>query len=103
MHGQHLVQDIVVNALKSHWKDKHRQKPLTLSFHGWPGGGKNYVTTFIADSLYSLGCKSSHVHFFNGRIHFPKESLQEQYQVGTYIKFLIYTKKIITIIVVRYL
>lgn len=37
LYGQHLVQDIVVNALKSHWYDKQKQKPLTLSFHGWPG------------------------------------------------------------------
>lgn len=82
VYGQHLVQDIVVNALKSHWNDKQKQKPLTLSFHGWPGGGKNYVTGFIVDSLYKLGSKSSYVHYFNGRIHFPMQSLTEQYQVS---------------------
>lgn len=83
VYGQHLVQEIVVNALKAHWKSNYVEKPLTLSFHGWPGGGKNYVTNFIIENLYKKGIQSEHVHFFNGRIHFPLESSTNEYKVRT--------------------
>lgn len=75
------MQDIVVNALRAHWDGNHAQKPLTMSFHGWPGGGKNYVSRFIEDSLYKLGSNSKHVHHFMGRIHFPSDKHTEQYKV----------------------
>lgn len=82
IYGQHLVKDIVINALKSHWDSTHHpQKALTLSFHGWPGSGKNYVTRFIVENLYKLGSKSSFVHHFIGRIHFPLEDHVAKYQV----------------------
>jgi hypothetical protein len=81
IYGQHLVKDIVINALKSHWDSTHHpQKALTLSFHGWPGSGKNYVTRFIVENLYKLGSKSSFVHHFIGRIHFPLEDHVAKYQ-----------------------
>lgn len=89
LYGQHLVQDIVVNALKAHWLDDHAQKPLTLSFHGWPGGGKNYVTRFIQDSLYKKGSQSEHVHHFMGRIHFPLLKNAEQYKVFFNLLFVV--------------
>lgn len=81
MFGQHLVQDVVLNALKAHWNNPNSQKPLTLSFHGWAGGGKNYVTSFIIQSLYTNGEHSKYVHFFSGRIHFPLESKADEYGV----------------------
>lgn len=81
LYGQHLVQDIVVNALKAHWSGNHAQKPLTMSFHGWPGGGKNYVSRFIQDSMYKRGSNSIHVHHFMGRMHFPSDQYVEQYKV----------------------
>jgi hypothetical protein len=28
------------------------RKALVLSFHGWTGGGKNYVAQFVAESLF---------------------------------------------------
>lgn len=80
IYGQHLVNEAVVNALRSHWSSHKPQKALTLSFHGWPGGGKNYVSKFIIESMFKLGSKSSYVHNFIGRIHFPSSALVEQYQ-----------------------
>ncbi|XP_063912365.1 torsin-1A-like [Zophobas morio] len=81
IYGQHLVQDIVLNALKSHWNGVHRpQKALTLSFHGWPGSGKNYVTSFIIDYMYKKGSKSNFVHHFIGRIHFSSIDKVAEYQ-----------------------
>nr|CAD7415673.1 unnamed protein product [Timema poppensis] len=41
--GQHLVIDIVVKALRGHFYRGHPSKALAMSFHGWPGGGKNYM------------------------------------------------------------
>ncbi|RZC39350.1 Torsin and/or AAA 5 domain containing protein [Asbolus verrucosus] len=85
LYGQHLVQDIVVNALRSHWDGAHKpQKALTLSFHGWPGSGKNYVTRFIVENMYAAGIKSNFVNQFIGRIHFPLQENVAQYQEDLY-------------------
>lgn len=74
--------ETTVNALKAHWDSPHALKPLTLSFHGWPGGGKNYITKFIVESIYKKGYKSSHVHQFVGRIHFPMVDKSNKYKVN---------------------
>ncbi|XP_025835910.1 torsin-1A [Agrilus planipennis] len=83
LYGQNLVHDVVVNALKGHWNGEPT-KALTLSFHGTPGCGKNYVTTFIVESLYAKGSESVHVHNFLGRIHFPLKDKTEEYQQKLY-------------------
>lgn len=85
VYGQHIAEEVIINALKSHWDEKQPpSKALTLSFHGWPGGGKNYITGFIKESLFSLGGASDHVHHFNARIHFPEVSNVPQYQMQLY-------------------
>lgn len=84
VYGQHLV-DIAVDAIAAHWSPYVRShKALVLSFHGWPGSGKNYVTKFIAESLFKKGTKSKFVHHFIGRMHFPEEDRTRQYQVIYY-------------------
>ncbi|CAH1118796.1 unnamed protein product [Phaedon cochleariae] len=88
VYGQHLVED-AVDAISGHWNPHHRaEKALTLSFHGWPGSGKNYVTKFIAESLYKEGMHSSFVHNFIGRVHFPEEEKVKQYNenLGIWLK-----------------
>ncbi|XP_056631219.1 torsin-1A-like [Diorhabda sublineata] len=82
VYGQHLVEN-VVDAIQAHLYFKP-QKPLTLSFHGWPGGGKNYVSSFIAKSLYKNGLKSKYVHYFIGRVHFPEHSQVKKYKENLY-------------------
>ncbi|KAB0802881.1 hypothetical protein PPYR_05067 [Photinus pyralis] len=85
VYGQHLAEEIIVKALKSHWDERYQpSKALTLSFHGWPGGGKNYVTGFIKEALFTLGGASDHVHHFVSRINFPEESKVAQYQRDLY-------------------
>ncbi|XP_075227373.1 torsin-1A-like [Lycorma delicatula] len=79
--GQPLVSSIVLNALRGHLSKKNPSKPLTLSFHGWPGSGKNYVTDFIVKSLYSEHYKSPNVHTFVAKINFPLQSQVQQYQI----------------------
>ncbi|CAH0559262.1 unnamed protein product [Brassicogethes aeneus] len=84
VYGQHLVH-IAVDALRPHWnKDFRAKKALTLSFHGWPGGGKNYVSKFIAENLFANGIKSRFVHNFIGRLHFPRDDHIEQYKHDLY-------------------
>ncbi|KAJ8920549.1 hypothetical protein NQ315_005418 [Exocentrus adspersus] len=87
VYGQHFVSDIV-DALAAHWNLNSNYKPskaLTLSFHGWPGSGKNYVTKFIAESLYKYGTKSKYVHHFIGRVHFPLEKQADSYKENLYL------------------
>ncbi|KAB0802880.1 hypothetical protein PPYR_05066 [Photinus pyralis] len=68
VYGQHLAEEIIIKALKPHWNEKYRPlKALTLSFHGWPGGGKTYITGFIKEALFTLGGASDHVHHFVSR------------------------------------
>lgn len=80
--GQHLT-EVVVHAIAAHWNSRQKpKKALTLSFHGWPGSGKNYVSNFIVESLFKYGTKSKFVHYFVGRIHFPLEDQVPQYRVS---------------------
>ncbi|XP_063243254.1 torsin-1A-like isoform X2 [Bacillus rossius redtenbacheri] len=75
MFGQHLVRELVLSAVKGHFRAAIPKKALTLSFHGPPGVGKNYVAQFLMDGLYKMSHASQYVHFFSGKKHFP---LQEE-------------------------
>jgi len=68
--GQHIAQDMIVRAVRGHNRNKFPSKPLVLSFHGWTGSGKNFVSQFIADSFYRLGLDSQFVHLFIATLHF---------------------------------
>ena len=57
------------------------RKALVLSFHGWTGGGKNYVAQSIAETLFKLGLKSSYVHLFISTLHFPDEGKTDIYKL----------------------
>ena len=81
LHGQHLVIESVVRAVRGHMTNKEPQKALVLSFHGWTGGGKNYVTRFIADHLYLKGLNSHYVHLFVSTLHFSHMKHLETYKV----------------------
>lgn len=73
--------DTVIKALMAHWDSPHAQKPLTLSFHGWPGGGKNYVSNIIMKNFYKRGSASAHVHQFIGRNIFTLNAKSDEYKV----------------------
>ncbi|KAK8406242.1 hypothetical protein O3P69_007154 [Scylla paramamosain] len=81
LHGQHLVQDTVTKSLKAHLQNDQPAKALVLSFHGWTGGGKNFVSRFIAESIYKLGMKSDYVHVFVSTVHFPHEQQTDIYKL----------------------
>ena len=69
-------------------------KALVMSFHGWTGGGKNYVAQFVADSLYDLDQQKKYVHLFTSEIHFPDRKKVDLYRdnikvtIFNYFKFL---------------
>jgi len=78
--GQHIVLEIVTKTLQAHTKKRTPNKALVLGFYGWTGSGKNYVSKFIAESLYKYGMESNFVHHFFSSIHFPKVSEAESYK-----------------------
>lgn len=81
--GQHLVDDLVLRAVKSHVIPGGSSPPkaLVLSFHGWTGGGKNFVATLLAESLYLEGMNSRFVHLFSATRHFPDTQKVDVYKV----------------------
>ncbi len=80
LHGQHLVKDTVIKALRSHVHSADPKKALVLSFHGWTGGGKNFVSKIIAEHLYNNGMESKFVHLFVSTLHFPHASKIDLYK-----------------------
>ena len=80
LHGQHLVINTAVKAIKGHVYNSNPQKALVLSFHGWTGGGKNFVSKIIAEHLFTKGMESKFVHLYVSTLHFPHESRLETYK-----------------------
>jgi hypothetical protein len=83
--GQHVAYDIVTNVMKSHFGEIAPKKALALSFNGFTGSGKTFVSQFIMNSLFESGVKSKYAHFFSGRNHFTMESKADIYKVNTCI------------------
>ena len=87
VYGQHLAQHIIPKALRSHLRKlnsttgRDPSKALVLSFHGWTGGGKNYVAKFLADALFAKGLRSKNVHLFVSTLNFPIESKADIYKI----------------------
>ncbi|XP_023677130.1 torsin-3A [Paramormyrops kingsleyae] len=80
LHGQHLAQSVVLKAIEGFLKSPDPNKPLTLSFHGWSGTGKNFVARLIAENLYRDGLKSECVTLFIAPFHFPHARLVDVYK-----------------------
>ncbi|CAB3257121.1 unnamed protein product [Arctia plantaginis] len=82
MFGQPLVNELV-HILHAHKEalnndSKGNKKALVISLHGWPGLGKNYVSTMIAEALYKKGMKSKYVKLFMGIKDFDCSNLNEK-------------------------
>ncbi|XP_015172117.1 PREDICTED: torsin-1A-like [Polistes dominula] len=86
LYGQHIAYKTILNALHGYLNNKENKKALSLSFHGPQGTGKNYVTQFIAQSLYRKGTESKFFHFFNGREDFPLTNETENYKIALQTK-----------------
>ncbi|KAG1714239.1 Torsin-1B [Nymphon striatum] len=81
LHGQHLAKEISWKHLKSHWENKRPSKALVLSFHGWTGTGKNFVSKLIAKSMFKKGMSSVFVKLFICTYEFP---MNDDYHVQRY-------------------
>ncbi|RWS09883.1 torsin-1A-like protein [Dinothrombium tinctorium] len=81
VHGQPLVRNLVVRALQSHFEDDNPLKPLVLSFHGWTGGGKNFVSDIIVERLYKKGKDSDFVQRISGTERFPDPNRVNEYKI----------------------
>lgn len=80
--GQHLAVQIVLRALSANTHSKRPRKPLVMSFHGWTGTGKTFVSSIIAENLYQLNIpRQRFVHHFNTVLHFPHLSHVHLYKV----------------------
>lgn len=87
MFGQPLVSELV-NIISAHKESiydetKRNKKALVISLHGWSGVGKNYVTTMIAEALYSKGIQSKYVKLFMGKKDFSCTDLENK-KVGLF-------------------
>lgn len=81
LHGQHLAQSVVLKAIQGFINHPESNKPLTLSFHGWSGTGKNFVARMVADNLYRDGVKSECVRLFIAPFHFHHARMVDTYKV----------------------
>ncbi|XP_057697924.1 torsin-3A [Corythoichthys intestinalis] len=80
LHGQHLAQSVVLKAVQGFINNPESNKPLTLSFHGWSGTGKNFVARMVADNLYRDGVKSDCVRLFIAPFHFHHAKMVDTYK-----------------------
>jgi len=85
LHGQHLVKDTVIRSIHGHLRNPDPPKALVLSFHGWTGCGKNFVSKIIANNLFRLGMNSSFVHLYVSSYHFPHAVSVELYKVSCFV------------------
>ena len=81
--GQHIAIKLILSVLSRRWtqSDADVKKPLVMSFHGWTGSGKNYISKFIAEALFDRGLRSKFVHLFVSTLHFYDESDVVKYRL----------------------
>ncbi|OXB73522.1 UNVERIFIED_CONTAM: hypothetical protein H355_012489 [Colinus virginianus] len=73
--GQYLAVQIVLRALSMNLHFKRPKKPLVMSFHGWTGTGKSFVSSIIAENLYQHSAwRRRFVHHFSTVLHFSHSS-----------------------------
>ncbi|KAM4664391.1 torsin-1A-like [Discoglossus pictus] len=86
--GQHLAKHLILKGLTGFMNQDNPKKALALSFHGWAGTGKNYVTQMIARNIHKEGLRSKFVHLFVTTLHFPHNHLVNTYkdQLQSWIK-----------------
>ncbi|XP_053138048.1 prosalusin isoform X2 [Hemicordylus capensis] len=52
-----------------------------MSFHGWTGTGKTYVSSLLVRYLFRDGLRSPFVHRFSPIVHFPHVEHIDQYKI----------------------
>ncbi|VVC33604.1 Hypothetical protein CINCED_3A022350 [Cinara cedri] len=74
--GQHIASKIILSALKGNFiRSTHNKKPLVMSFHGWTGCGKNFITELIANHFFTNEkMKKLRYHVINRQSQFISSS-----------------------------
>lgn len=70
----------MLKAVKGHLNNKSPNKALALSFNGWTGSGKNFVSRIIAEHLFRYGMESKYVHQIIATHEFPHQSSLDLYK-----------------------
>nr|XP_025969563.1 prosalusin [Dromaius novaehollandiae] len=78
--GQPLVKQQVMKGVREFLENQNPMKPLVMSFHGWTGTGKTYVSSMLIRHLFRDGLRSPYVHQFSPIAHFPHHEQIEQYK-----------------------
>ena len=81
--GQHVAVEMLAAALREFFAPTNLNPVLALSFHGWTGVGKNYVSGIITDHL-----PDAHVTKLIVPLHFPHDGEGDVYaeQVRAWIE-----------------
>ena len=80
LYGQHIVSDTVRKAVSAHLNNKAPGKALALSFNGWTGSGKTFVSKIIADHIFRKGMLSQFVHHIIATHKYVHKSEVETYK-----------------------
>uniref|UniRef100_A0A0K0FVU0 Torsin-like protein (inferred by orthology to a D. melanogaster protein) n=1 Tax=Strongyloides venezuelensis TaxID=75913 RepID=A0A0K0FVU0_STRVS len=83
LYGQHIAIAAVENLVSGHLKqvkEGKSKKSLVMSFHGWPGIGKTYTSTIIAEHLFEKGFSSKYVKRYYGSKDFPLPNRVNEYR-----------------------
>ena len=78
--GQHLVTQTVLKVLVAHLNNKSPKKALAISFNGWTGSGKNFVSKIIAENIFKKGWESDYVHLIMATHEFPHQNKVDIYK-----------------------
>ncbi|CAH8849067.1 unnamed protein product [Trichobilharzia szidati] len=84
LHGQHIAAERVYHHILDYMNDGNPQKPLALSFHGYTGVGKNFVSNIVVNNILRLGTRSRFYHFYDTTIHFKHASQISEYKERLY-------------------
>ncbi|VDQ13012.1 unnamed protein product [Trichobilharzia regenti] len=84
LHGQHIAAERVYHHILDYMNDGMPQKPLALSFHGYTGVGKNFVSNIVVNNILRLGTRSRFYHFYDTTIHFKHASQISEYKVSLF-------------------
>ena len=78
--GQHLVTETVLKAVEGHLNNESPSKALVLSFNGWTGSGKTFVSKIVAEHIFKRGLESSFVHIIIVGHRYPSQSNVEHHK-----------------------
>jgi len=79
VHGQHIAVNVVIKRLEEFLSASSRQQ-LVMSFHGWTGIGKNFMSSIIAQYL-----PLTNVHKFIVPLHFAHGTHSEALSLSNWI------------------